>query len=355
MAANDGSFFSNMREKIAVGGWINPTTYSVGQTYCPIFNTRQGPGQPIFLYPSIIAAVIEVTAKTSHFILCDRSSGAVWMAPKRTFTGTLNPSSTANLIMGMHAATYYFAGGFDDWFLEIDSRLTIDDLAQPFMNALLSNGADSPASVDALTEPGVLALKAVKGVYPASGVLYTKGIPCALSGSGRVAAASEYTVVVTSVSLTETSTSDDVAEWSAWQAVGASGELQSPNRQYTRFLVTLTTADTLKTPKLLEIQLHDITKLYEKIGFARPVILDGNGAETLEFKLPFHDSKRRALENEKQVQFASGIYQIRTLTDKKATTGTSLRRFTPRRHFTTCPSARKRNLRTLTQMPPTFR
>lgn len=48
IAANDGSFFSSLGEKIVVGGWINPTTYSVGQTYCPIFNTRQGPGQPIF-------------------------------------------------------------------------------------------------------------------------------------------------------------------------------------------------------------------------------------------------------------------------------------------------------------------
>ena len=32
---------------------MNPTTYSVGNTYCPIFNTRYGPGQPIF-YLSLI-------------------------------------------------------------------------------------------------------------------------------------------------------------------------------------------------------------------------------------------------------------------------------------------------------------
>ncbi len=47
IATNDGTFFSDLGEKIAVGGWINPTTYSVGNTYCPIFNTRQGPGQPL--------------------------------------------------------------------------------------------------------------------------------------------------------------------------------------------------------------------------------------------------------------------------------------------------------------------
>ena len=48
IATNDGGFFTDLGEKIVVGGWINPTTYSIGQTFIPIFNTRQGPGQPIF-------------------------------------------------------------------------------------------------------------------------------------------------------------------------------------------------------------------------------------------------------------------------------------------------------------------
>jgi hypothetical protein len=102
-AVNDSGFFMNLGDKIAVGGWINPTTYSVGQTYIPLFNTRQGPGQPLFyislyqgkprmmLYNSagtlildqtetpsfnmvnngwyFITAIIEVTAKTSQLIL----------------------------------------------------------------------------------------------------------------------------------------------------------------------------------------------------------------------------------------------------------------------------------------------
>jgi phage minor structural protein len=53
------------------------------------------------------------------------------------------------------------------------------------------------------------------------------------------------------------------------------------------------------------------------------VIVTGevNGADTLEFKLPFHDPKRNALENEKQVQIASDIYRIRTLTDNKSENG----------------------------------
>jgi hypothetical protein len=110
-AVNDGTFFSNLGDKIAVGGWLNPTTYSVGQTYSPIFNTRQGPGQPIFyislyngrprmmLYNSagtlildesetppfslvnngwyFIGAIIGVTAKTSQLIICNRADGTV--------------------------------------------------------------------------------------------------------------------------------------------------------------------------------------------------------------------------------------------------------------------------------------
>jgi phage minor structural protein len=376
IATNDGSFFSSLGEKIVVGGWINPTTYSVGQTYIPIFNTRQGHGQPIFyvsLYQGrfrlmlcnssgnliydqsetatitmknggwyFIASIIEVNSKKVQNIICDRSDGATWVSPLRTFTGELNRQCTANIIMGMHANTYYYAGGFDDWFLETDSQLMADDLLEYFKASLYANGGDTSADVDALTEPGAVTLKATGGVYPESGVLYTKAVPCALSGNGRVAVTSEYAAGVTSVSLIETSTSDDLAEWSAWQAVGTSGELQSPNRQYIRFRVTLVTADTSKTPKLLEIQLHDIPKApYEKLGFARPVVLDENGlweavlenafdiivtgevngADTLEFKLPFHDPKRGALENEKQVQIVNDIYRIRTLTDNKSEDG----------------------------------
>lgn len=99
------------------------------------------------------------------------------------------------------------------------------------------------------------------------------------------------------------------------------------------------------TPKLLDITLHDIPKApYEKLGFARPVVLDENGAweavlenaydiivtgeingaDTLEFKLPWNDSKRVHLDNEKQVQVAHDIYRIRILTDEKGADGTGI-------------------------------
>ena len=60
VVANDGTFFSNLGAKIAVGGWINPTTYSVGQNFIPLFNTSQGPGQPLF-YISLYQAVVRKT------------------------------------------------------------------------------------------------------------------------------------------------------------------------------------------------------------------------------------------------------------------------------------------------------
>ncbi|MEH2950367.1 phage tail protein [Sporofaciens sp. JLR.KK001] len=374
---NDGTIFQNPGERITVGGWINPTTYSVGNTYCPIFNTRQGPGQPIFylslirgkprimLYNSsgtlildesvappfsfvnngwyFLACVIEPGNKKAQYVIGDRESGAVWVSAALSFTGELNRSCTADLIMGMNAGSYWYAGGFDDWFLDCDSQLTAEGLADYFRKSLCANGGDTSREVDALTEPGCVTLrKGSGGVYPETGQLLTAPAECLLAGTGRVSVKSEYTAGVTAVSLVETSTSDDLEEWTAWQGVGSSGELQSPNQRYIRYRVTFTTTDTSKTPKLMEIQLHDIPKPpYERLGFARPVILDSNGAweavlenafdimvtsevngaDTLEFKLPFRDSKRPHLDNEKQVQIVNDVYRIRTLTDDKGADG----------------------------------
>lgn len=50
---NDGTMFSDLGERIIVGGWMRPTTYSVGNTYTPILSTRGGTGNPIF-YLSLI-------------------------------------------------------------------------------------------------------------------------------------------------------------------------------------------------------------------------------------------------------------------------------------------------------------
>lgn len=376
---NDGTIFANLGERIIVGGWMCPTTYSVGNTFCPIFNTRYGPGQPIFylslysgkprimLYNSsgslildktvtptfslqngkwyFIAGVIEPNEKKFTYVVGDRSAGVVWKSDMLTFTGTLNTECTADLVIGMHADTYYYAGGFDEWFLDCDSQLTADDLVDYFNATILCNGADSSSDVDALSDASGVTLKATDGVYPESGVLYTKAAECSLSGTGKVSYTSEYIAGTTAIASVETSTSDDLSDWSDWVAVGTDGKLQSPNRNYIRFKVTLTTSDTSKTPKLIDIRLYDIPKApYEKIGYARPVVLDDNGAweailenaydiivtgeingeDTLTFSIPFRDSKRKYMENEKKIQIVDDVYKIRTVTDVKDSTGNTV-------------------------------
>lgn len=376
---NDGSIFANLGERIVVGGWMNPTTYSVGNTFCPIFNTRYGPGQPIFylsLYsgrPRImlynasgtlildesvtppfslvnggwyfIVGVIEPSNKKFTYVIGDRSSGIVWKSNTLTFTGELNRSCVADLVMGMHADSYYYAGGFDDWFLDCDSAMSADDLVDYFRGTLLCNAGDSTSDVDALNTVGGVTLRAKDGLYPESGILYTRSMECNLSGTGKVSVTSEYVAGTTAIATVEASTSDDLQEWSAWLPMGAGGVLQSPNRNYIRFKVTMTTADASVTPKLVDIRLYDIPKApYEKIGYARPVVLDKNGAweavlenahdiivtgeingeDTLTFSIPYRDGKRSYIDNEKKIQIVDDVYKVRTITDVKDSTGSTI-------------------------------
>jgi len=374
--ANDGTFFSEMGERILVGGWMIPTTYSVGNTYCPILNTRYGPGQPIFylslfagrprimLYNAsgslildqtttppfslinggvyFICMVIEPNNKNAWIVLGDRTNEISWVSPTYSFTGTLNPSCTADIIMGMHADAYWYAGRFDDWFFDMDSSLTTDDLIDYFNGSLLTNGGDMGGAVDALSVPGVVSLRETEGVYPTEGTLYTAPATCNLSGTGRVSVTSEYISGVTAVGPIETSTSDDLVHWSDWAAIALDGKLVSPNKAYIRFRVTLTTTDTSKTPRIIDIRLYDIPKSpYERIGFSRPVVLDStgaweavlenaynivvtseiNGEDTLSFMIPYRDPKRGFIDSEKKIQIVDDVYKVRTLTDTKDSEG----------------------------------
>lgn len=377
--SNDGSIFSNIGERIIVGGWMRPTTYSVGNTYTPILSTRGGTGQPIFylslirgkprlmLYNSsgtlildtsvtpsfnlenakwyFIAAVIEPDSKRAWYVLGSRESGAVWKSSALTFTGELNRSCTADLIWGMLNSSYWYAGCFDDWFLNCDTDLTADDLAEWFLKSLSANGADSESDVDGLTTEDVVTLKADESVYPESGVLITAATECGITGTGRVSVKAETSPGVTSVSLVETSTSDDLSTWTDWISLGTGGALQSPSKKYIRYRITLATTNTARTPVLTAVSLYDNPKpLYSQLGYARPVILGDddtaeavlenaydiivtseiNGIDTLEFKLPFKDSKREYVENEKQVRIVSDTYRIRTVTDDKDESGKAI-------------------------------
>ena len=376
---NDGTMFSDIGERIIVGGWMRPTTYSVGNTYTPLLSTRGGTGNPIFylslirgkprimLYNSsgslildtsvtpsfslenakwyFIAAVIEPNTQKAWYVVGDKESGTAWKSSALTISGELNRSCTTDLIWGMLNSSYWYAGGFDDWFLDCDSTLTADDLMDYFRSAVMANAGDTTGAVDGIAEPGAVTLRASGGVYPTKGVLTTAAAECSLSGTGRVSVTSEYILGTTAVSKVETSTSDDLITWSDWVAVPADGKLASPNKEYIRFRVTLTTSDTSKTPKLIDIRLYDIPKSpYEKIGYSRPVVLDSNGAweavlvnaydiivtgeingeDTLSFKIPYRDSKRVHIDSEKKIQIVDDIYKVRTVTDSKDTEGNSV-------------------------------
>jgi hypothetical protein len=83
---------------------------------------------------------------------------------------------------------------------------------------------------------------------------------------------------------------------------------------------------------------------YERLGYARPVVLsqegkwdavlenafdvivtgEVNGADSLEFKLPYNDAKRLSLDNELEIQIAGDTYRVRTLIDEKGADGSVL-------------------------------
>lgn len=382
-ATNTGDFFTELGKRIVAGGWIYPTTYSVGTTFVPIFSTRSGPGNPLFylslrsgrlrnmLYDAsgtliydviepdpmgvvlqnngayFIGTVIDLEAKTVQSLVCDRSTGDVFKTAIRSFTGELNPSCTADIVMGMYADSYYFAGGFDDWFYETDSNLTIDDLEAHFLSGLLANGADVDSSVDAISNPGSVTLKQTDGVYAESGVLYTRILDLGeggLAGEGKIQLVGTVDAGITSISEVKTRTSDSLEDvsFSDWEAVGTDGVIQSPNLRYIQIQMTLSTTDTSMTPELSAIQIYETPKApYSKLGYARPVVLsDGgireavlenaydiivtselNGSDYLEFSIPFKDGKRSYLDNEKKLQITKDIYRIRTVTDDKGEDG----------------------------------
>ena len=285
--SNDGTMFSSIGKTIAVGGWFMPTTYSVGNTFCPLLNTRQGSGNPIFylsllsgkprimLYDStgtlildksvtpsftlenaawyFIACLIKPVAKTAQYILGSRSTGAVWESDVLGFTGTLNASCTADLVWGMHADSYWYAGNFDDWFLDCDSDLTVDDISLWFRESLSANAADSDAIVDGLTTEDAVTLKATSGAYPSSGTLTTAAVTYGIEGTCLVSVDADLPDG-TGIGV-ETSTSDDLMAWSDWAATGDDGSVKSAAGQYIRFRLTLATTDTSTTPTLRSISL----------------------------------------------------------------------------------------------------
>lgn len=283
---NDGTLFSSIGDRLAVGGWFQPTTYSVGNTYCPILNTRSGPGNPIvylslysgqprFMFynasgtliydntfdPGFVlenggwyfmACLIKPAERAASFFAGDRKSGVIWTKDD-ALTGDLNRSCTADLVWGMHAGTYWYAGGFDEWFLDCDSDLTPSEIISWFKRSLSANGADASSDVDGLTAENKVRLRAVNGVYSGSGMLTTAAAEYGIKGKGYVRLDASLPAG-TKVNV-ETSVSNDLTTWSNWQAPAADGEISSQGESYIRFRVTLSTTDTSVTPVINAIEL----------------------------------------------------------------------------------------------------
>ena len=194
-----------------------------------------------------------INGNMTKLVLGSRSSGEVWVSDAVSFTGELNRSCTADLIWGMHADTYWYAGNFDDWFLSCDSSLTADDIALWFQESLTCNAADSTADVDGLTTENAVTLKASSGAYATSGYFTTAAVEYGITGKCYVALTAD-TPTGTSVTV-ETSTSDDFSTWSDWAALGSDNTVQSDSAKYIKFRVTLATTDSSVTPTVRSIAL----------------------------------------------------------------------------------------------------
>ncbi len=116
-----------------------------------------------------ICMVIEPNNKNAWIVLGDRTSGASWVSPTHPFTGTLNPILHGDIIMGMHADAYWYAGDLMTGFSYGFQSLQMNNLIYYFNGSLLTNGGDMGGTVDALTVPGVVSLRETESVYPTEG------------------------------------------------------------------------------------------------------------------------------------------------------------------------------------------
>ena len=365
---NGGEALANIGEKISVGGWIYPAAVT-SNIFCPIFST---PSMCFGLYGNALrlkllgadgtvledktfspnavriekdkwlfaAVCIETENRNITFVAGNRGNMTAQISEKETFTAEWVPDLPGNAYIGRSAETEFWSGGLDDIFI---GGQMAEELAVYFLCSCQCNGGDLSGDIDAFSDEGAVILRQQEdGSFPESGIYLSKAVPCALSGTGKVSVSTEYTAGETSVSTVETSTSDDLVSWTEWQETGENGELQSPNLEYIKFRISLETEVASKTPKLLEIQLHNIPRSpYSRLGYARPVLLDNNGdweavlenafdivvtgeingADTLQFSLPYHDVKRYLITNEKQIQISNSTYRIRTVLDVKDTDG----------------------------------
>ena len=374
---NDCTMFSPLYRRFAFGGCFKfpavPTTampllsaQSSGDTSLFRLELSNGrlvvmlcgsTGSTCYLYPEtflfqpncwyFIGVTVDTEAKGVQVVIGDYAAGSFYTSPVRTYNTPMNTASEADLLIG--AWDYEHEGNMtcasmlvDDVFIETDSNLTAFLLERQFLTSRVADAGN--ITCDVWSNPGTVTLKNIDGAYPPVGDCITRAVAYDITGSGKAAWDFAYLSGSTSLGGVETSTSSDLLNWTDWSPVDGEGNITSPVAEYIKFRITLCTNDTTRTPRFNELRVYDIpNKLFEVRGYSYPVILDNNGApaavlenayditvageingeDVLKFSLPFKDSKRPYVQNEAKIQIVNDIYKIRTVTDEKASDGTS--------------------------------
>ena len=374
---NDGTMFSPLFGRLSFGGCFKFPSISSGSV--PLMSTQSTgdtslfrlelsngrlvvmlcgeTGATCYIYPEtflfqpnrwyFIGATVDTEAKAVQTVIGDYTDGSFYTSPVRSFTTPINTSSEADFLIG--AWDYEHEGNMtcasvavDDVFIETDSELTAYLLERQFLTGRVADAGNT--TCDVWSNPGTVALAQIDGVYPPVGDCITRAVPYDITGSGKAAWDFAYLSGTTSLGSVESSTSSDLLTWTGWSPVDGEGNITSPVAEYIRFRITLCTNDTTRTPRFNELRVYDIpNKLFEVRGYSYPVILDSSGApaavlenayditvagevngeDVLKFSLPFKDSKRPFVQNEAKIQIVNDIYKIRTVTDEKASDGTS--------------------------------
>jgi hypothetical protein len=374
---NDGTMFSLLYRRFSFGGCFKFPSISTGSV--PLMSAQStgdtslfrlelsngrlvvmlcnDTGATCYIYPEtylfqsdrwyFIGVTVDTEVKGVQVVIGDYADGSFYTSPVRSYNTPMNTASEADLLIG--AWDYEHEGNMtcasmlvDDVFIETDSDLTAYALERQFLTGRVSDQGNT--TCDVWTNSGMVALASINGVYPPVGNCITRAVPYDITGSGKAAWDFAYLSGTTSLGSVETSTSSDLLNWTDWSPVDGEGNITSPVAEYIRFRITLCTNDTTRTPRFNELRVYDIpNRLFEVRGYSYPVILDStgapaavlenayditvageiNGEDVLKFSLPFKDSKRPFVQNEAKIQIVNDIYKIRTVTDEKASDGTS--------------------------------
>ena len=259
--------------------------------------------------------------------------------------GSFTRTFTVGDMLSSAAGLQYPFGGIIDEFIFLDDDAWDDATRTAYYDAMLAG-----KFLDYWTEPGSLMLNTTPGGSYASGT-YTwessaidLGAP--FSSYGRVQV--NYDAPGGTTLKVSTSTSDDGASWGTYKQIGEDGVIKSLNKRYIKIKVEMATSIPNATPRLDELQILEYgateilslinapLKIFKDLASglqyageltnAYDIIIDEeiNGENTLTFKLPINDPKRKEMGDEPVemvAEIANRRYIIREATDERGDGG----------------------------------